>query len=85
LCLVTNAKTKDLILYSLLKIKKDEAKEEECGYENISPHISIISIEKEYCCHTLKVTCKVYKWSLYIIVDSGSTHNFSSPRMANKL
>jgi len=49
------------MLYSLLKIKKDEAKKEECGYENISPHISITSIEKEYCCHTLKMTGKVYK------------------------
>ena len=54
-------------------------------HESLTPHISLNALEGTRGCHTLRVTGKADKHSVYILIDSGSTHNFLNSATANKL
>jgi hypothetical protein len=49
------------------------------------PHISMNALEGVPGCYTLKVTGRVAKLPIFILIDSGSTHNFMNTWVANKL
>ena len=51
----------------------------------LTPHISLNALEGMMGCHTLRVAGKVDKHPLYILINSGSTHNFLNSVFANKL
>ena len=53
--------------------------------EDMDPHISMNALEGVPGCYTLKVTGRVHKLPIFILVDSGSTHNFMNTEVANKL
>jgi hypothetical protein len=53
--------------------------------EDMDPYISMNALEGVPGCYTLKVTGKVDKLPIFILVDSGSTHNFMNTEVANKL
>jgi len=69
-------------LYSIRIIDDEEDTEEEDNknedyvHEILTPLISLDALEGIVGFHTLQVTKKVDKHSLFIIVDSGSTHYF---------
>lgn len=48
-------------------------------------YISINALERTAWFYTLRVTCKVSKHSLFIMVNSWNTHNFINTQVANKL
>ena len=49
------------------------------------PHISLNALEGVTGLNTLRVTGKVEKQPLVILVDSGSTHNFINNHVADRL
>lgn len=53
--------------------------------ENITSHISMNTLDETTGFNTLKVIGKVSKHSLYIMVNSSSTHNFIKDQVAHKL
>nr|TKR68966.1 hypothetical protein D5086_0000309060 [Populus alba] len=53
--------------------------------EGTEPHISMNALEGVPGCYTLKVTGRLHKLPIFILVDSGSTHNFMNMEVANKL
>jgi hypothetical protein len=59
-------------------IDDEEIGEVEVMSENVTPHISINTLDEITCFHTLRVTGKVGKHLFYIMVNSSSTHNFSN-------
>nr|TKS08307.1 hypothetical protein D5086_0000105520 [Populus alba] len=50
-----------------------------------NPHLSLNALEGVAGLNTLRVTGKVEKQPLFILVDSGSTHNFISKQVADRL
>jgi hypothetical protein len=78
-------------LYSLSIIDEDEEirgeEQFEEGYPTgeLIPQISLNALEGTVGFHTMKVTGKVGKQVLHILVDSGSTHNFLNSSLAHKL
>ena len=77
-------------LYSLCIVEKDgecsdgdEVIEEEHVTHN--PHLSLNALEGVAGLNTLRVTGRVEKQPLFILVDSGSTHNFISNQVAERL
>jgi hypothetical protein len=66
-----------------------EGSEEEGATEfdpdTYNPHISLNALEGVTGLNTLRVTGRVEKQPLIILVDSGSTHNFISSHVAAKL
>ena len=78
-------------LYSLCIVEDDEDnldREEEINVveqESLIPHISLNALDGTRGCHTLRVTGRADQHSVYILIDSGSTHNFLNSATANKL
>lgn len=80
-------------LYSICLMGDDEGDEDsivELGQETevligTDPHISMNALEGVPGCYTLKVTGRVAKLPIFILIDSGSTHNFMNTWVANKL
>lgn len=60
-------------------------KKETFSLEQITPHISINTFEVVISFLTPRVTGQVDKYSLFILVNLGSTHNFINIYLANKL
>ena len=80
-------------LYSICLVGDEDENEDgalECvremeESEDMDPYISMNALEGVPGCYTLKVTGKVDKLPIFILVDSGSTHNFMNTEVANKL
>jgi hypothetical protein len=78
-------------LYSLCIIKDDEENLEEgepieiMNVEVLTPHLSLQAIQGTIWCQTIKVWGKIDKCYIFILIDSGSTHNFLNFDLANKL
>jgi hypothetical protein len=78
-------------LYSLCIIKDDEENLEEeesietMNVEVLTPHLSLQAIQGTTWCHIIKVWGKLNKCYIFILIDSGSTHNFLNFNLANKL
>ena len=88
---VPGHRCKNKCLYSLCILEDDEdvvdiEGEADVGEQDLlTPHISLNALEGTMSCHTLRVAKKVDKHPLYILIDSGSTHNFLNSAFANKL
>jgi len=63
----------------------EEIGEVEVMSENITSHISMNTLDETTGFNTLKVTGKVSKHSLYIMVNSSSTHYFIKDQVAHIL
>jgi len=63
----------------------EEIGEVEVMSENITSHISMNTLDETIGFNTLKVTGKVSKHSLYIMVNSSSTHYFIKDQVAHIL
>jgi hypothetical protein len=88
LCLGTNVRVRSFIHYVLLKQKKEVGEEEkvtEFEADTHNLHILCNALEVVTGLNTLRVTERVGKQPLFILVDSGSTHNFINSQVANRL
>jgi len=77
-------------LYSLYIVEENREGSEEKGVTEVNPdtynpHISFNALEGVIRLNTLRVTGRVEKQPLFILLDSGSTHNFISNQVADKL
>ena len=78
-------------MYSLCILDDEDVAEEEVQQgsemdpDNFTPQISINALEGTSGFQTLRVTSKVEKSPLFIMIDSGSTHNFINTQVAKKL
>ena len=77
-------------LYSLYVVEEEEECNEGEGVmedEHIihNPYLSLNAMEGVAGLNTLRVTGRVEKQPLFILVDSGSTHNFISNQVAARL
>ena len=78
-------------LYSLCIVEDDEDSLDREGeinvveQESLIPHISLNALDETRGCHTLRVSGKADQHSVYILIDSRSTHNFLNSAIANKL
>jgi predicted aspartyl protease len=50
-----------------------------------NPHLSLNALEGVVGLNTLRVTGRVEKQPLFILVDTGNTHNFISNQVAERL
>jgi hypothetical protein len=77
---VNNCKNKRLYSWCILEdkneTKEDGINEDEFIVETIIPHISINALEGIIWFHTIRVTRKVDKHLVFVMVDSKNTHNF---------
>jgi hypothetical protein len=77
---MNNCKNKRFYSWSILEdkneTKEDGINEDELIVETIIPHISINALEGIIWFHTLRVTRKVDRHPIFIMVDSNNTHNF---------
>jgi hypothetical protein len=78
-------------LYSLSITKEDEGyttdevTEEEFQLRELSPHISLDALEGIVGLNTMKVTGRLDRTTVSILIDSGSIHNFLNYEVALKL
>ena len=80
-------------LYSICLVEDEEQNEDNAvesiremeELEGTEPYISMNALEGVPGCYTLKVTGMLHKLPIFILVDSGSTHNFMNIEVANKL
>jgi hypothetical protein len=88
---VPGHRCKNKRLYSLCILEDDEDNvevEDETEVREqdlLTPYISLNALEGTMGYHTLRVARKLDKHPLYILIDSGSTHNFLNSAFANKL
>jgi len=88
---VPGHRCKNKRLYSLCILEDDEdvvdiEGEADVGEHDLfTPYISLNALEGTMGCHTLRVAGKVDKHPLYILIDSGITHNFLNSAFATKL
>jgi len=87
---VPGYKCKNRKLYSLCIIEDEEENSEEeetietMNVEVLTPHLSLHVLQGTIGCHTIKVWGKLEKCFIFILIDSGSTHNFLNANLANK-
>ena len=78
-------------MYSLCIIEDDgdssegEEPVEAMEFETLTPHLSIQAIQGTSGCQTIKVWGKIGRYPIFILIDSGSTHNFLNAELVNKL
>jgi len=78
-------------LYSLSVVEEDEgfaedkASKEGFKARELTPHISLDALESIVGLNTMKVTGKVDRTTMCILIDSGSTYNFLNSVVALKL
>jgi hypothetical protein len=72
-------------LYSIYLIDGCDNKRIESNTKVVTPHIFINALEGTASFHTLKVTGKVDKHLIFIMVDSRSTQNFINSRIFYRL
>jgi len=58
---------------------------ETMNVEALTPHLSPQAIQGTSGCQTIKVLGKIDRCSIFILIDSGSTHNFLHADLASKL
>lgn len=86
---VPGYRCKNKKLYSLYIVEDDNDMEEKdkwdsnFNYETITPHISINTLEGINGFHTFRVIRKVDKYSLFIMIESTRTYNFTNSKVAN--
>ena len=61
---------------------EDKEENEDNAVESTKPYISMNALEGVLGCYTLKVTGRLHKLPIFILVDSGSTHNFMNIEVA---
>lgn len=64
---------------------KDTLKLEVRGTDQTEPHVSLNAVAKQFHFDTIKLLGKSTNQNLVILLDSGSTHSFLDPKMAEKL
>ena len=67
------------------EVRGKEHHKEGCPIGEVIPHISLNALKGTVGFHTMKVTGKVGKQILHILVDSRSTHNFLNSYLVCKL
>jgi hypothetical protein len=87
---VPGHRCKNRKLYSLCIIEDEEENFEEeetietMNVEALTPHLSLHALQGTTGCHTIKVWGKLDKCPIFILIDSGSTHNFLNANLASK-
>ena len=66
-------------------VEGDEGVQEVCPFEEGNPQLSIHALDGTYNFQTIRLIGSVGKKILYILIDSGSTHNFIDIRTASRL
>ena len=85
---VPGHRCKNRKLYSLCIIEDEEENSEETletrNEEDLNPHLSLHVLQGTTGCHIVKIWGKLDKCPIFILIDSGSTHNFLNANLASK-
>jgi len=63
----------------------EEDTQTDCDFYLDNPQISVHALSGNKCFQTMRVTGQYERFSLHILIDSGSTHNFLDIAMAKKI
>lgn len=64
---------------------EEEEPEETMKVEVLTPHLSLQAIRGTTGCQTIKVWGKINRYPIFILIDSGSTHNFLNAGLVEKI